>query len=259
VVAHAAAHDADLSPDGVDRAAIRRVMRSKAGARLSLWLSICSRCGQCAEGCHYYASNPSPEHVPAFRLKPLFELYRRQGEVDREFLERLRDIDYGTCTMCQRCTMYCPHGIGIAPLVHAARGVAVAAGMTPQGLAKGMANALEFGNNLGVTEEEFLETVEWQLEELREEMPDADAPVDKEGAEFLLTFHPRDIKFYPQNLFNYLKLYNAAGVDFTLSSRAWDSTNLGLFAGDVPTATRLAERVVEAAEALRVKALITAE
>ena len=83
--------------------------------------------------------------------------------------------------------------------------------------------------------------------------------MDREGAEYLLTFHPRDIKFYPQNLYNYLKLYNAAGVDFTLSTRAWDSTNLGLFAGDVPAASRLAGNVIAAAEALKVRAVITAE
>jgi Fe-S oxidoreductase len=243
----------------IDKTKLSRALASKASARLEMWLSICSRCGLCAEGCHYYASNPRTEHVPAYRIQPLLDLYRRRGKVDAELLTEFRDIWYGTCTMCQRCTMYCPHGIGIAPLVHAARGVAVAMGLTPPGLAKGLENALEFGNNLGMTEDEYLETVEWQLEELREEMPSAEAPMDKAGAEYLLTFHPRDIKFYPQNLYNYLKLYNASGIDFTLSSKGWDSTNLGLFAGDVPKATALAKNVVEAAEALRVKALITAE
>jgi Fe-S oxidoreductase len=236
-----------------------RTMKEKAGARLELWLAICSRCGMCAEGCHYHASDPRPEHVPSYRIKPLLELYRRRGKVTTEMLETLRDVCYGTCTMCQRCTMYCPHGIGIASLVHAARGVAAALGMTPNGLANGLQNALEFGNNLAVTEENFVDTVEWQLEELQQEMPDAEAPMDREGAEYLLTFHPRDIKFYPQNLYNYLKLYNAAGVDFTLSARAWDSTNLGLFAGDVTAASQLAGNVIAAAEALRVRAVITAE
>lgn len=243
----------------VDQQALSQVLDAKAGSRLDMWLSICSRCGMCAEGCHYYASNPKPEHVPAYRFKPLLELYRKRGKVDTEMLLKLRDVGYGTCTMCQRCTMYCPHGIGIAAMVHAARGVAVAMGLTPPGLANGMQNALAFGNNLAITLEDFLETVEWQLEELREEMPSAVAPMNKIGAEYLLTLHPRDIKFYPQNLYNYLKLYNASGVDFTLSSKGWDSTNLGLFAGDVAIASRLAANVVEAAEKLRVRAVITAE
>jgi len=243
----------------IDTKTLDRVMKEKAGARLEMWLAICSRCGMCAEGCHYHASDPRPEHVPSFRIKPLLELYRRRGRVDAAMLETLRDVCYGTCTMCQRCTMYCPHGIGIAALVHAARGVAAALGMTPAGLAGGLKNALEFGNNLAITADSFLETVEWQLEELQQEMPDARAPMDADGADYLLTFHPRDIKFYPQNLYNYLKIYNAAGINFTMSTRAWDSTNLGLFAGDVPAASQLAGNVVSAAEALRVKAVITAE
>lgn len=243
----------------IDTKTLERTLKEKAGARLEMWLAICSRCGMCAEGCHYYASDPKPEHVPSYRIKPLLELYRQRGRVDQEMLEMLRDVCYGTCTMCQRCTMYCPHGIGIASLVHAARGVAVAMGMTPAGLASGLQNALEFGNNLAITEDSFLETVEWQLEELQQEMPEAQAPIDKHGAQYLLTFHPRDIKFYPQNLYNYLKLYNAAGVDFTLSTKAWDSTNLGLFAGDVPAASKLATNVVTAAEHLKVRAVITAE
>lgn len=243
----------------VDSEALARALAAKAGARLEMWLATCSRCGMCAEGCHYFASDPKPEHVPAFKLKPLLHMYRKRGRVDAATLEALRDVCYGTCTMCQRCTMHCPHGIGIAAVVHAARGVAVAMGMTPQGLARGLENALEFGNNLGITTDAFVETVEWQLEELQEEMPEARAPMDKAGAEYLLTFHPRDIKFYPQNLYNYLKMYNAAGIDFTLSTQAWDSTNLGLFAGDIAAASRLAANVVHAAEGLGVRKVITAE
>ena len=239
---------------------LKKALTSRSGARLKLWMEICARCGLCAEGCHFYQSDPRPEHVPAYRLKPLAELMRRKGNVDEAFMQELVDTVYGTCTMCQRCTMFCPHGISIAFLVRATRALAVSQGLTPQGLASGLANALEFGNNLGISEEDYRETVEWQLEELQAEMPDAVAPMDKKGAEVLVTFHPRDIKFYPQNLYNYLKLYNAAGLDFTLtSSTGWDSTNIGLFAGDDPAATELCGRVVAAGENLGVKTILSAE
>ena len=239
---------------------LKKALTSRSGARLKLWMEICARCGLCAEGCHFYQSDPRPEHVPAYRLKPLAELMRRKGNVDEAFMQELVDTVYGTCTMCQRCTMFCPHGISIAFLVRATRALAVSQGLTPQGLASGLANALEFGNNLGISEEDYRETVEWQLEELQGEMPDAVAPMDKKGAEVLVTFHPRDIKFYPQNLYNYLKLYNAAGLNFTLtSSKGWDSTNIGLFAGDDPAAAELAGRVVAAGENLGVKTILSAE
>ena len=244
----------------MDLGILKKTLASRSGARLKLWMEICARCGLCAQGCHFYQSDPRPEHVPAYRLKPLAELLRRKGNVDEAFMQELVDTVYGTCTMCQRCTMFCPHGISIAFLVRATRALAVSQGMTPQGLASGLANALEFGNNLGITEDEYVETVEWQLEELQGEMPDAVAPMDKKGAEVLVTFHPRDIKFYPQNLYNYLKLYNAAGLDFTLTSaKGWDSTNIGLFAGDDPAAAELAGRVVSAGENLGVKTILSAE
>lgn len=239
---------------------LKEALNSRNGARLRLWLDICARCGLCAQGCHFYQSEPKPEHVPAQRMKPMAEMLRKKGEVDEEFMQWLVDTVYGTCTMCQRCTMFCPYGIGIAFVVRATRALAVSQGLTPPGLAAGLQNALDVGNNLGITDDEYRETIEWQLEELQEEMPEAVAPIDKKGAEVLLTFHPRDIKFYPQNLYGYLKLYNAAGLDFTLAgSRGWDSTNIGLFAGDDPAATELAGRVVAAGENLGVRTVLTAE
>ena len=244
----------------LDIAKLRQALDSRNGARLQMWLEICARCGLCAQGCHFYQSDPKPEHVPAHRMQPVHELLRKKGQVDEAFMQWLVDTVYGTCTMCQRCTMFCPHGIGIAFVVRATRALAVSQGLTPPGLASGLANALEFGNNLGITEDEYVETVEWQLEELQEEMPGAVAPMDKQGAEVLVTFHPRDIKFYPQNLYGYLKLYNAAGLDFTLTSqKGWDSTNIGLFAGDDPAATELCGRVVAAGENLGVRTILTAE
>lgn len=239
--------------------ALQATLKAKSGARLKMWLDICARCGLCADACHFFASDPRPEHVPAYRLKPLIAAIEQGGEVDEQTLAWLRDVDFGTCTMCQRCTMFCPYGIGIAMLVRTARALAVSQGMVPPGLARGAENHLAFGNNLGMTEEEYRDTVDWQLEELREEMPQAEAPMDKEGAEFLVTFHPRDIKFYPQNLYNYLKIYNAAGIDFTLTSQGWDSTNIGLFMGDDAVAGKMSAMVVGAAERLRAKTVITAE
>jgi len=243
----------------VDIAAVKDVLASKNGARLKMWLEICARCGLCAEGCHFYKSDPKPEYTPAYRLKPLMEVIRRKGEVDEECIKRLCEVDYGTCTMCQRCTMYCPYGIGINVLVRVARSIAVAAGATPVGLARGQANFEEFGNNLGMSPSDYLETVEWQLEELQAEMPDAKAPVDVAGARTMVTFHPRDIKFYPQNLYSYLKIYNACGEDFTLTSEGWDSTNLGLFSGNDKIAARMSGAVVAAAERLGVRRALTAE
>lgn len=249
----------DTTLDFPPKAALAAFKDAKLGARLKMWLSLCASCGLCAKACHFYQSDPKPEHVPAYRLKPLMEALSKGDDLTEADVQRIVDVDFGTCTMCRRCAMYCPFGINIGFLVRAARSLAVAMGKCPEGLANGMANALEYGNNLAMTVDEYVETIEWQLEELQEEMPDAVAPLDKVGAEYLITFHPRDIKFHPGNLYSYLKIYNAAGLDFTLTTEGWDSTNIGLFAGDDAAAKTFVGRVVNAARRLKTPKVVTAE
>jgi heterodisulfide reductase subunit C len=242
----------------IDHAVHEQALDAKESARMRMWLRICASCGLCAKACHFFASDPRPEHVPAFRLKPLARVFAME-RVDQWTLDWLRDVDYGTCTMCQRCAMYCPFGINIAYLVRQARGILVAQGQVPKGMAAGMANSLEHGNNLAIDQEEYVETIDWQLEELADEMPEAVARVDVEGARTMVTFHPRDIKYQPQNLYSYLKIYNAAGEDYTFPTTGWDSTNIGLFAGDDATAATMSARVVDAAKRLKVARVCTAE
>ncbi len=47
---------------------LKKTLATKSGARLKLWMEICARCGLCAQGCHFFQSDPIPEHVPAHRL-----------------------------------------------------------------------------------------------------------------------------------------------------------------------------------------------
>lgn len=243
----------------LDPKAMDEILAVKKSARLQMWLEICARCGLCAKGCHFFQSDPKPEYTPAFRLKPLIEAYRRKGRLTAEAMEHLRDTVYGTCTMCQRCAMYCPYGINIAFLVRSARAIAVSQGLVPEGLQNATNNHYEHGNNLALTEEDYTETIDWQLEELEEEMERPLAPMDKKGARTMVTFHPRDIGFYPQNVYSYLKIYNGCKEDFTFASSGWDSTNIGLFSGDDKAATHFSGLVVAAAERLGVERVCTAE
>src|SRR5574338_1715539 len=52
------------------------VLRERLNRQLEASLEVCVRCGICAESCHYYVSNPKPEHVPAYRAEQLRKLYR---------------------------------------------------------------------------------------------------------------------------------------------------------------------------------------
>jgi Fe-S oxidoreductase len=90
------------------------------------------------------------------------------------------------------------------------------------------------GNNMAVPQDEFVETIEWIEEELQDEdgCSDFKIPVDKQGAQYFLTLNPREPKYYPLTIQASAKVLNAAGVDFTISSRYWDLTNYALFNGN---------------------------
>jgi len=73
----------------VDQVKIRQILDANNGARIRTWLSICSRCGLCAESCFVYLANDrNPKLSPAYKVKQtLGQMYRRKGKVDRDFLK----------------------------------------------------------------------------------------------------------------------------------------------------------------------------
>ena len=125
---------AEVAEKPVNVKKIQQILDANNGARIRTWLSICSRCGLCAESCFFYlANNRDPHLSPAYKFKnTLGEMYRRKGEVDREFLKKCYDIIWGECTTCKRCSMYCPFGIDIATMIATARGLCAG----PRGLSR---------------------------------------------------------------------------------------------------------------------------
>ena len=109
----------------VDSAKIRKILDANAGARVRTWLNICSRCGLCAESCFVYLANDrDPRLSPAYKFRhTLGKMYRRKGKVDRAFLEKCYEISWLQCTMCKRCSMFCPFGIDIATMMAISRNI----------------------------------------------------------------------------------------------------------------------------------------
>jgi hypothetical protein len=114
-------------------------------------------------------------------------------------------------------------------------------------------NYYEFGNQMAITNEEFIETCEWMEEETEEEMPGLKIPVDKEGVDMMYTINAREAKFYPQDIAEVAMIFHAAGESWTLPSMGWDDTNLGMFAGEMKCAGNQVKLVYDAAEKLGVK------
>ena len=251
------------------------VLRQRLNRQLEASLEVCVRCGLCAESCHYYVANPRPEHVPAYRAEQLRKVYSHlfdpmgklapgwvgAAELDQEMIDKLMMAAFGTCTMCGRCVLNCPMGVDTRQIIRTARAMLTAIDMTPEGLKATVNVHLHDGNNMGVSEEDYVETVQWMEEELQAELddPNVKIPFNKKGARVVYTFNPREVKYFPYLIQAAAKIFNAAGEDWTLSTESWDATNYGLFSGDDTAARQIAANLEGAVNHLGAETLVMAE
>jgi Fe-S oxidoreductase len=215
----------------------------------------------CADTCHYYtAHDKNPKMIPSYKVRFIKEIMKKKGKVDRDYLQKVYQTIYYECNMCRRCTMFCPFGIDIALLISMLRAMLFTQGMAPEGLLRAIENYRESGNQMAVSEEDWVDTIEWCEEEMAEELVGLKIPIDKKGAKIMYTVNAREPKFYPQDIMEVSKIFHVAGEDYTVPSKSgWDDTNLAMFAGDVATAKMIVENTFKRAEELEVKQVAITE
>ena len=240
---------------------LQKAIDEKLNARVKMYLKICARCGLCADTCHYYLANDrDPKFVPSLKMKGLLEIIKKKGRVSEEFLGDFYETVYGSCTMCRRCSLFCPHGIDIASMVAYMRSLMVTQDMHPEPLKEVIKNYRSSGNQMAVSPEEWVDTLEWMEEELQDELPGATIPIDKKGAKIMYTVNAREPKFYPMDIQLAAKIFYLAGEDWTVPSQpGWDSTNLAMFAGDIASAKIPVQLIKDQAIALGVKQVAITE
>ena len=178
-----------------------------------------------------------------------------------EELEELKDIVFGKCTNCRRCSLNCPMGVDFATFNRLARGLLVHVGIMPEGVAAVSKDQWELGNQMGVLPEDYLDTLEWMSEELVDEVgdPQAAIPVDQPDVDIVYTINPREVKYDPRSIADAAKIFWAAGESWTMPSAGWDMTNFGLFSGDDDLGGTVARRVYDKVHELRARKLIMSE
>ena len=236
-------------------------LKPRLNARFKMWLNICARCGLCADTCHYYrAHGNDPKMIPSYKVRFLREILKKKGKVDRDYLQKVYDTVYHECNMCRRCTLYCPFGIDIALMISLTRAMLFSQGIAPEGLVKAIDNYKEFGNQMAVTDEDWVDTVVWVEEEMAEELVGLKIPIDKKGAKILYTVNAREPMFYPQDMMEAAKIFYVAGEDYTYCSKpGWDDTNLAMFCGDAKTSKLIVENTFKRAEELGVQQVAVTE
>lgn len=241
-----------------------------------LSLSACAHCGMCADSCHYYTVTQDPKMTPAYKADRVRRLYKAQNDwlgqivpfwvgaetvkTDQD-LEELKDVFFGSCTGCRRCTFNCPFGVDMAILVGLTRSCLVDEKVAPEGILTVMKDQWETGNQMAISKQDYLETLEWVQEELQAELgdPTAKIPVDKQGADFVYVVNPREIKYNPLSLQAAAKIFHVAKLDWTMGSEGWDNTNFGLFSGKADLGGHMGNLAYNHAKKLGVKRMVISE
>jgi len=233
------------------------------------YLDACVHCGQCAQACHFYEATGDTRYVPAYKMQLLDRVYKRTkspiagmlrmlgiapAPVTEADLEEWNDLIYDSCTLCGRCTIVCPMAIDIAGMVRKSREAMVAAGMVPDSMMGAAKRALEIGSPLGIKPETLRKIVAEQAEEVG--IP---IELDKVGADYLVILSAMEVLNFYETIGALARIFKQAGISWTISSKAYEATNIGIQMGDKAIAATLVGRVVEAAEELGVKYVISPE
>lgn len=188
-------------------------------------MEACTRCGICSAACPFYAATKDPKTTPIYKLDLLRRAYeqrstllgrlkvalRLEKPLTEADLETWRDLNFSACSTCNRCSVTCPMGIAIGPLLHELRDRLAEAGAVPDNLKRMRATALKDDNVFGFPSDERAGWVDYM----------DDPPDDyyqRKNAEVVYfvgcvsSFAPRAQRIAE----SFVHILDAAGVNFTI-------------------------------------------
>lgn len=244
------------------------VLKQQVDSSVAAFFSSCVHCGLCADACLFYTETGKPENTPINKVEPLrriwkneFTLFGRLGkllgyaqEVDDDLFSDWEELVYDNCTLCGRCSMVCPVGNDIALMIRKTREGMAAAGHAPEGLIGATTRAVTTGSPMGIK----LPALQAQINHV-EQHTHLKIPVDVEGADYMLLLSSMEIMNFPEFIEAVARIFEKAGVSWTISSEAFEATNSGIQIGVSDIAAELVQRIVDAAEKLKVKTVISPE
>jgi Fe-S oxidoreductase len=238
-------------------------------------MDACVHCGACSDKCHYFLGTGDPKNMPVARQDLMRAVYRRYftfagkhfpklvGAVDmsKDVLDQWWSY-YNQCSECRRCSVFCPYGIDTAEITMAAREIMDSVGLGQKYSNEIIGKVHKIGNNLGLPGPALEDTLQGLEEDVLEDTGVAVRyPLDVKGAEVLLVTPSADFFAEPhvESLIGYGKVFHAAGISWTLSSKASEAGNFGMFIGNYEQLRKIALRIREAALELGVKRIVVGE
>jgi Fe-S oxidoreductase len=239
---------------------------------------FCMQCNTCNEACPIYVeSDRNDIYRPNFRPEVLRRIIKRYFSASGKLLGKWvgADLDLNwrvvyhlaelvyRCTLCRRCASVCPIGVDNALISRELRKMfSMEMGISPDAVHKsGTVQHMKSGSSTGMTPAAFLDNIEF-IEDLIEEKLGRriKIPIDKQGADILLIHNAGEYMAWPENPAAFAILFEAAGLNWTLSSAAmgYEGVNYGVWYDDVQFA-RIVMAQVQAAKDLGVKKIVVGE
>lgn len=245
----------------------------KNGPRvLKLYMEMCVRCGTCADQCPVYKGEPTELRNPVLRTDLIRSVFKKHTTLSGKLAGPLvgaRDFDgdmekfvtaFYECTGCRRCATFCPMGIDNSVVTRKGRAIADGLGFTPERLVKVIQISLETGNTDGANDAAFKDVVSFLEEEIEDDCGiDVKIPYDQVGADIFFVPPSGDLLVNPEAVMGIAKVFHKLGASWTLSSRAFDGANYGLFTGDDKSMKEDNKLYVDEAKRLKCKTLMMGE
>jgi Fe-S oxidoreductase len=237
-------------------------------APTATFFTTCVHCGLCADACLFYTETQDPQYTPIYKLAPLRRVWQQEYTFWGKLMSRLglskpvtdaelaawEPLVYDSCTLCGRCSLACPVGNDIVYMVRRMREGMAASGHAPEGLKDATRRAVEQGSPMGVT----IGTLKAHISHTEQETG-LTVPLDRQGADYMLVLSSAEVAEYSDIITAVTRIFDQAGVSWTMASDGFEATNSGIQIGSSDLAAELVGRIVSAAERLKVKYVISPE
>lgn len=243
-------------------------LREQIDAPVASFFTSCVSCGLCAEACIFYRETGDPKYTPIRKLDLMRRLWSREftlfgrvagmlgmvKPITEDDLKEWETLVYDSCTMCGRCSLVCPVGNDLTMMIRKMREGMSAAGHAPIELIGGAERHADKGSPMG----ELHPALHAQVKHAEK---DSGLPIefDKPGVDYMVILSAQEIAEFPDVLSAMARIFDKAGVTWTISNDAFEATNVGIQLGNKDVARTLVQRVVDAAEKLGVKGVISPE
>jgi Fe-S oxidoreductase len=237
-------------------------------APIASYFSSCTRCGICAQACLFFTETGDARYTPIHRVEPMRRIWEQEytvvgklkkliglsAAVSEQDLKDAVELNFESCTTCGRCSMMCPVGNDIVYMIRKMREGLTDAGLAPKSLQAAAVRTLEKGSVMGFP----MKTLQAMITAAEEETG-IKINVDEPNVDYLLLLSSNEVMGFNEIIGALAKIFKQAGVTWTFSSKAYEAANPGIHMGAVKIEAEMINRIVDAAETLNIKNVISPE